>query len=282
MLVLTIGGLLALSVMPVGPPPPDPVGYSGNVDGAEVHIGADLEAFEISSGRRPQPDGLPAGVVVVDPRTLPCPHHMEFGEHLGIGTCVGWDGHTAMRFDPTTMPMILDDTGEWVYAALASEPEPVIVTWSDIATLPIQSGSVELQPGGGRHLINVETLARSTATDHQLSATVLGAPVEVRLTPIQWEWDFGGDIPVFTTDTPGGEYPDLTVSGIYTDVAENQTITATITWEGEFRIGDSPNWFPVFGQGTTTAVSEPFETYEYRTYLLPSADYDGPGPDAAP
>ena len=103
----------------------------------------------------------------------------------------------------------------------------------------------------------METIAHSTATEHTLAATVLDIPVEVRLTPTEWSWHFGQDIPDFTTTTPGGQYPDLSVSGIYTDVAEGLTVTATITWEGEFRIADSPNWYPVFGRGTTTVTSAP-------------------------
>lgn len=155
------------------------------------------------------------------------------------------------------------------YEELAVSPQPLIVTWSDVFTLPIQSGTVEPQlRDDGTHLIQVELPTQSTATEHILTATLLDTPVEIRLTPVQWDWDFGEEVPGLTTRTPGGHWPDLTVAPIYEHVAEGLTINTTITWTGEYRIGDLPTWFPISGHGTTTATSAPFSTYEYRTYLI--------------
>lgn len=247
MTLFLVASLLAPCVVSAETPPPAPydarVEYSEGTGAVDVFV----NALRISEGELPQPPELPVGMAVIDPRTLPCEHRAVYGDRIGLGTCVGLDGNvSAGQFDPYTMPMILDDTGEWVYEGLAEE----------------------------------KTVAWSSAVAHTLTATVLDTPVEVRLTPISWEWHFGQEIPDFITTTPGGQYPDLSVSGVYTDVEQGLTVTATITWQGEYRRDDSLNWYLVFGAGSTAVFSEPFDTYEYRTYLIPSPDYDGPGPES--
>ena len=90
---------------------------------------------------------------------------------------------------------IYDGGGEPVYAGLESEPKPLLLTWADVAVLPIQSGDVQLYPSGERRLINVETIGQSTAATHTLTTTILDTPVEIQLTPLEWTWNFGQTTP---------------------------------------------------------------------------------------
>lgn len=146
--------------------------------------------------------------------------------------------------------------------------DPVVVTASDLQSLPILRGEVEVQPSGGRALINAEVIGYSMARSHVLNATVMGSAVQVRLTPVRWQWEFvGDDRGVFTTDGPGAPYPDMTVHGIYSRVGEGRELRSTITWMGEYRVGSGP-WLLVNGNATTTAVSDPFETVEAPSRLV--------------
>lgn len=156
-------------------------------------------------------------------------------------TCWPSNGIGSFTPDPGGW-IIYDGAGQPIYEPLAREATPLILTWSDVATLPIQSGTVEVP--NSLYLINVQMISYSTATPHTLNATILDTPVEVRLTPTSWTWHYGQDIPDFTTTTPGGPYPDKTVTGIYTHAEDGLTVTATITWNGEYRIADSQNWYP--------------------------------------
>lgn len=208
-----------------------------------------------------------------------CKHiKQEWVVSVCVDPITGWTS-IASGPDSAIMSARAVGPGEPVYA---DAPNQLVVTWNDVATFPIASGSIEPQVAPDvAHLIYLETPTLSTATEHTLTITLLDTPVEVRLTPIQWEWDFGQEgVPNITTRTPGGHYPDLSVAPIYQDVAEDVVISATILWEGEFRIAGTDTWYPVFGQGTTTVTSEPFDLREYRTYLL--HDPNQPDPTPAP
>lgn len=155
-----------------------------------------------------------------------------------------------------------------VDTADAEIPDPIVVTASDLQSLPIITGGINVQPPGGRALINAEVLAHSTAGQHILTTTIMGTTVDVRLTPVRWTWQFSGqDHESFTTDHPGGPYPDMSVQAIYSRVGEDRAVTSTITWMGEYRIASGP-WLLVQGNATTTAVSAPFDTIEAPARLV--------------
>lgn len=159
----------------------------------------------------------------------------------------------------------LDDPDAPVPAAV-----PIVVSASDLRSLPIVSGELQLQPPGGRALINADVIGYSTAATHTLATSVLGVPVQVRVTPVQWWWSFtDSDTEPFATTVPGGPYPDMTVTGIYSRTGEGRTASVTITWMGEYRVGAGP-WFLVNGNATTQVQSAPFETIEAPTRLVAS------------
>lgn len=209
------------------------------------------------------------GLAVADP--LECTALVPLDDYYSICTFLTESGkgggHRVLRADGSG-------------PAYQDAPEALVVAWHDLATLPIETGTVTTQfDPGVKPLIHVEVPTMSSATTHTLTMTLLDTAVEIRLTPVEWAWDFGHeDVPNITTRTPGGRYPDLTVAPIYEHGAHDITISTTITWHGEYRIAGTETWYPVLGAGTTSATSEPFDTRQYRTYLLPSPTYNGPGP----
>lgn len=165
-----------------------------------------------------------------------------------------------LAFDDTGAPVTPDGDEDAIV--------PIVVSASDLQSLPILTGGINVQPPGGRALINTEVLAHSTARQHVLTTTVMGTPVEVRLTPVRWTWQFTGqDHDPFTTDHPGAPYPDMSVQAIYTRVGQDRTVTATTTWMGEYRVFAGP-WLLVQGNAATTVTSAPFETTEAPTRLV--------------
>ena len=118
-------------------------------------------------------------------------------------------------------------------------------------------------------MIHVEVIGYSTAQSHVLAAVVMGTPVQVRLTPVRWDWNFeGDDTGPFTTDHPGGPYPNMSVHGWYTATGDGRTVTSTITWMGEYRVGGAGPWLLVAGNATTTVTSAPFETIDAPVRLV--------------
>ena len=84
------------------------------------------------------------------------------------------------------------------------------VTASDIQHLPIDPGTLTMQPAQDWVLINIETIAYTTAAPQEFDTTLLDTPIRVRVTPTAYTWDFAEGQP-FTTTHPGAPYPDHTV-----------------------------------------------------------------------
>lgn len=189
-------------------------------------------------------------------------------EHGQFTQCV-WD----MDGAPDNLVSMWDPVYLEEYLA-PDAPPPIVVTVSDLQSLPILRGEINVQPPGGRALINAEVIGYSSAQAHVLDAVVMGANVQVRLTPVVWEWEFvGDDRGPFTTDHPGGPYPDMSVNGIYSTTGEDRAVRATITWMGEYRVGSGP-WLLVNGNAVTTVESAPFETVEAPARLV-ATDLNG-------
>ncbi|GAA1645551.1 hypothetical protein [Georgenia ruanii] len=149
----------------------------------------------------------------------------------------------------------------------SQQTPPVVVTAQDIQRLPIAPGGLTVQPDQGWVLVNIDTIVWTEAAAQSFSTVVLDTPVDVRVRPADFTWDFGdGAGPVRTTD-PGAPYPNHTVSHVYTGAAEGRTVTVTTRWAGEFRVAGSGVWQPVQGFAVTTESSAPFEVRTARTAL---------------
>ena len=145
---------------------------------------------------------------------------------------------------------------------------PVAVTTSEFRSLPIDGGSLDMQPAATQVLVNIETIAWSTAQAQVLETTILGTPVSVRATPVEWAWDFGAGTEPFVTSAPGGPYPNLDVTQIYRRTAAGQSIGLTITWTGEYQVNGTGPWLPIAGSTTTSARSRAFDVVEAPARLV--------------
>jgi hypothetical protein len=136
--------------------------------------------------------------------------------------------------------------------------EPVIVTAREMQSLPIASGGLSVQPDRGWALVNMDTIVYTGAQEQVFDIVLLGVPVQVRVEPVEYSWDFGDGSPVVVGTDPGAPWPDYTVAHAY-DRAGTVQISLTTQWAGRFQVAGSPDWLPVNGRAVTHEVTEPIE-----------------------
>ena len=99
----------------------------------------------------------------------------------------------------------------------------------------------------------------------ELSTTLLGTPVRIRATPVNYHWDFG-DGNTIDTKNPGGPWPDETVASKYRHEGWYR-VTLTTKFSGEFSVNGGP-WQPI--DGTITKASAPISIFarSYESHLV--------------
>ncbi|WP_156742338.1 hypothetical protein [Occultella aeris] len=151
---------------------------------------------------------------------------------------------------------------------LVPATEALTLTVTDFQRLLLVGSEINLQPQGEWTLVNMDTIVFTDGTIQEFSTTVLGLPVAVRATPVEFTWDFGdGSAPLVTTEAGAG-YPDHTLTHVYTTV-ETVEITLTTSWSGEFQINGTGPWLAVNGTATTVTVSDPLRVETAETNLVP-------------
>lgn len=137
-----------------------------------------------------------------------------------------------------------------VEQAVAAAPTPQL-SLEDFRSLPLPPGQPLIEPAGGNVLINVPTNVYVQAEPHTLTTTLLGLAVQVRATPVSYQWDFGDGTPPLTTSDPGAPYPELRVTHTYTERGTPEVVLTT-AYTGEYSVAGGP-WLPVPGQASVTS-----------------------------
>ncbi|WP_154794949.1 hypothetical protein [Occultella kanbiaonis] len=151
---------------------------------------------------------------------------------------------------------------------LVPATEALTLTVTDFQRLLLAGSEINLQPQGEWTLVNMDTIVFTDGATQEFSTTVLGLPVAVRATPVEFTWDFGdGSAPLVTTEAGAG-YPDHTLTHVYT-TTETVEITLTTSWSGEFQINGTGPWLAVNGTATTVTVSDPLRVETAETNLVP-------------
>ena len=143
----------------------------------------------------------------------------------------------------------------------------VVLTSEEFRRLPLAASVPTFQPAGGRALVNKDLIVFADPAPQELSTVILGTPVQVRATPVEFVWDFGdGSAPLVTTD-PGRPYPDYSVAHLYASrgTFEVQLVT---TWQGVYQVAGAGPWLAVAGTAQTTSATYAVGIEEARTYLV--------------
>ncbi len=150
----------------------------------------------------------------------------------------------------------------------AAPPAPRITAQlvsTALRQVPLPAPRLQVQPPGGRTLVNFETNVLTDPAGFTRTLTLLGQPVTLRISAAAYTWDFG-DGTTTTTTTPGTPYPDLDVTHRYLTAATVQARVDT-TYAADYRVGGGP-WQPVPGTVTVTGAPEPLEVVEARPTLV--------------
>jgi hypothetical protein len=140
-----------------------------------------------------------------------------------------------------------------------------VVTAQEFRRLPLPAGIVHIQPGNGRTLINVPTNTYVEARTIVLPTTVLGQRVNVRATPVTYDWVFGDGEKLHTSD-PGAPYPDLRTAHTYLTTG-TMTVALTTTYRGEYAVNGGP-WQPIDGVATVTSPTVPLAVVAAHAALV--------------
>jgi len=154
----------------------------------------------------------------------------------------------------------------WACPADVADPAPVVAA-EDFRRLPIGEPTLHLEPDRGWVLVNKELVVRSDAGERALRTDLLGVPVEVVATPVEYTWDFHDGSAPLTTRSPGRPYPEHDVSHVYRRTGAGQ-VTLTVTWTGRYRPVGQTTWRDVDGTARTSATSAPFDVVERRAHLV--------------
>lgn len=137
-------------------------------------------------------------------------------------------------------------------------------------SLPVGPSPISYQPDGTWAAVNMDFIVYTDTTAQVLDTTVLGVPVQFRLTPSHWTWDFGDGSPPLPTSQPGQPYPNQTLTHVYSSASDGVTITLSTLWSGEYQVGGSGDWYPVDGYVTTSSTAGPVEIVAFDVRLVPN------------
>lgn len=128
----------------------------------------------------------------------------------------------------------------------------VILTVEEFRRLPLEAADPVVQPFDGRALVNMGIAMHADPTPQTFTTTVVGTPVQVRATAVQYTWDFGDGTWPVTTRLPGGPWPNHAALSPYPEPGQYE-IRLTTSWRGEYRVNGAGPWQTVTGTATTTS-----------------------------
>lgn len=151
-------------------------------------------------------------------------------------------------------------------AQRVTAPPTPTVTAEDLKKMPIQPGTVSIQPGPNT-LKNYHTNIYADSRPQELDVTLLGQPVQVRATPVSYTFDYGDGTTTGPTTDPGRALPEnswdtpTSTSHQYRETGDYAIVIST-EFRGEYRVGDG-EWQQV--EGTATLPSQPQTVSVWRT-----------------
>ncbi|WP_233190949.1 hypothetical protein [Brachybacterium sp. UMB0905] len=132
----------------------------------------------------------------------------------------------------------------------------IVITAEDFAELPVKAPIAHAGPERGWLPVNMVNVLYTDADTQELETEVLGTPVRIRATPVEFHWDLG-DGNTITTTNPGKPFPSERVSSEYR-LEGWYDITLTTTFTGQFSV-DGGEWQDI--EGSIEIESDPVELY---------------------
>lgn len=126
-------------------------------------------------------------------------------------------------------------------ADMVDDPPPIrVLVIEAFESLDWSASPLEVQPPGGKTLVNLETNFYTSNTDYtNISVTLVQSNVVVSARPIAYRWNFGDGTSV-TTASPGAPYPDLDVAHVYEQTESVAVSVDTQYGDASFTVGGGP------------------------------------------
>ncbi|WP_101587431.1 PKD domain-containing protein [Brevibacterium jeotgali] len=167
-----------------------------------------------------------------------------------------------------------------------SEPDgggsiaPPIPSESDFATFDIPPSTPHALPVDWT-VIGKPTAFWADASVKEFSAELLGFPLQVRATPIEFHWDFG-DGNSTSAESPGREpsHPQYgSITHTFSDKGD-RTVTLTTVYTGEYNYGGG--WSSIAGTAAVQSDGLSMTVYRYHKYRVEDDCNENPyGTDCA-
>lgn len=177
-----------------------------------------------------------------------------------------------------SMPEECIDSGEWLTVQMA--PEPVApgvpapgreITAADLVSLAPVPAAPQVEPNGWG-IIGRPVNLLAPAETHSASGFVLGDPVEVRFTPVQWDWSWG-DGESSTSSTGGRRWAELRLPEFSdTDTAHryaepgHYTVAVQVNYRAELR--DGTGWRTLPGTVAGAPITLPITVVRTGSILV--------------
>ncbi|MBE6483789.1 MAG: hypothetical protein E7Z96_03290 [Actinomycetaceae bacterium] len=226
-----------------------------------------LAATRAAAARRnPNPSALicPSGFVkVVREDAMGCVHSTALAAGT-IGTAwVPFGGAEQATATPATP---VDAGAEGTVPVDEAFVDPAtLITIEDVQRLVTNAGVVQLSPERGWVYVNKPVYYSTDAVAHDEQLVVLGQSVTVHLDPVSYRWYPGDGTESFTTSTPGGSWPDGTVTYTYLTPSSDISMRLEVTWQASFTVGGVT--YPVAGTAASSTSSDPFTVREAEAVL---------------
>lgn len=227
---------------------------------------------------------------------LEAPPAVEGGDYAMVDTCAGAEDAAACT-EQEACTLADGTAGQNMYVEYAlgdsdpqriSEPicspaaqlpegdEPValpVFTVEDLQRLEIAAAASSVEPAPDT-LVGLHTNVYATATNQVFDTELAGFPVQVRVFPESYTWDYGDGTTLGPTQIAGDPLPEgswdvaTDTSHTYEQTGDVQVVLTT-TYVGEYSIGGGP-WLPV--AGTSTVTSDPVQLSVWRSTVRNYAD----------
>lgn len=124
---------------------------------------------------------------------------------------------------------------------MVDDPPPIrVLVIEAFERLDWSASNLEVQPPGGKTLVNLETNFYTSNTEYtNIAVTLVQSNVVVSARPIAYRWHFGDGTSV-TTSSPGAPYPDLDVAHVYEQTESVAVSVDTQYGDASFTVGGGP------------------------------------------
>jgi hypothetical protein len=166
-------------------------------------------------------------------------------------------------------------TGPWeltgsacvpVGADSGSQPSLLELAVRQWRRVEIPVPGLQVQPPGGRTLVNLDTIVFTDGAPREWPVRLLGRDVTIRAIPVSYRWRFG-DGENRVTDDPGAAYPAQTVWHVFTEPGPTWA-SVDVTYRGEFQVDGAGGWIPIPGRVTRPGTPVALTVVEQRTELV--------------